>query len=186
MMLGAVLTQNTSWRQVERALQQLKDLTPLTPRAILNLPPSALAEAIRPAGYFNQKTRSIREMAEHILRFGSIPALFRMETAPLRKELLSWRGIGPETADSILLYAANRPVFVIDAYTRRMLSRHGLCDPKLPYETAARMFHDQLPEDPRLFNEYHALIVRLGKEHCRAKPSCENCPLAPCPNPPTR
>jgi endonuclease-3 related protein len=180
MMLGAILTQNTAWRNVEYALDRLRAECTLEPLALEALPQEILAECIRPAGYFNQKSRAIKEMATTLkARFnGSVENLFKLETSRLRQELLSWRGVGPETADSILLYAANRPVFVIDAYTRRFLFRHGLCEEKTSYGTLSALFMDALPSDPALFNEYHALIVRLGKEHCKSKPQCEKCPLA--------
>jgi endonuclease-3 related protein len=108
---------------------------------------------------------------------GSIDRLFSLDTPTLRKELLSWKGIGPETADSILLYAGGRPVFVIDAYTRRFLSRHGLCNEKASYNDLAQLFTNHLPNNAQLFNEYHALIVQLGKNHCKTKPKCTGCPL---------
>ncbi|MCK4565235.1 MAG: endonuclease III domain-containing protein, partial [Verrucomicrobia bacterium] len=108
---------------------------------------------------------------------GSLNPLFALDTPALRKELLSWKGIGPETADSILLYAAKRPAFVVDAYTRRFLVRHGWCEKKAPYDSVAKLFTDHLPIDVQLFNEYHALIVRLGKEHCKTQPQCKGCPL---------
>jgi endonuclease-3 related protein len=140
-----------------------------------------IAEWIRPAGYFNQKAGYIREMAGMIeTRFdGSLHRLFALDTPALRRELLSWRGIGPETADSILLYAAKRPVFVVDAYTKRVCSRHGWCDEKAAYDAVARLFTDNLPADARLYNEYHALIVRLCKVYCNTTPRCKGCPLEP-------
>jgi len=180
MMIGAILTQNTAWRNVEYALDRLRAQCALDPIALDALPSEILAECIRPAGYFNQKTRAIKEMSATLkTRFGgTLNTLFALETTALRQELLSWRGVGPETADSILLYAAQRPVFVIDAYTRRFLFRHGLCDEKASYTELSTLFMDALPNEVPLFNEYHALIVRLGKEHCKSKPHCENCPLA--------
>jgi endonuclease-3 related protein len=179
MMLGAILTQNTAWINVEKAIENLRksgavDLDTLEKAAV-----EQIAEWIRPAGYFNQKARYIRAMIETIrARFdGSLDKLFALDTPTLRNELLSWKGIGPETADSILLYAGQRPVFVVDAYTKRFLSRHGWCDPKASYDEIAKLFTDNLPRDVQLFNAYHALIVRLGKEYCNTKPKCKGCPL---------
>ncbi len=179
MMLGAILTQNTAWTNVEKALSNLRKNGALNLRTLENCPQEKLTGWIRPAGYFNQKADYIKAMAATLRnRFdGSLDRLFALDTPTLRHELLSWKGIGPETADSILLYAGKRPVFVIDAYTRRFLSRHGLCGEKTRYDDLARLFADNLPADPRLFNEYHALIVRLGKEHCKTKPECTGCPL---------
>lgn len=179
MLLGAILTQNTAWSNVEKALLNLRKNNALK---LLNLEKSSMeqiSEWIRPAGYFNQKAGYIKGMATMIReRFdGSLDNLFTLDTPALRKELLSWKGIGPETADSILLYAAKRPVFVVDAYTKRFLLRHGWCDKKASYDSIATLFTNNLPEDAQLFNEYHALIVRLGKEHCNTQPKCAGCPL---------
>jgi endonuclease-3 related protein len=179
MMLGAILTQNTAWSNVEKAIANLRKNGALNFQALEKSSTEELAEWIRPAGYFNQKSGTIKGMVETLReRFnGSLNQLFALDTPTLRKELLSWKGIGPETADSILLYAAKRPVFVVDAYTKRVLSRHGWCDEKASYDSVARLFTDALPEDAQLFNEYHALIVRLGKEHCKTQPKCKGCPL---------
>ncbi|MCF7849170.1 MAG: hypothetical protein K9M45_09985 [Kiritimatiellales bacterium] len=179
MMLGAVLTQNTAWKNVEKAISNLRKNNAMSFQALENASQEQVVEWIRPAGYFNQKTDYIKRMIETIRRDfdGSLTRLFALDTPTLRKELLSWKGIGPETADSMLLYAAKRPVFVVDAYTKRFLSRHGWCDPNASYDSVARRFTANLPEDVQLFNEYHALIVRLGKEHCNTKPRCEGCPL---------
>lgn len=181
MILGAILTQNTAWTNVERAIENLKTEQLINITTLATVEREQLAQAIRPAGYFNQKSRTIQEMAQTLqTRFaGSLDQLFALETEALRTELLSWRGIGPETADSILLYAAKRPIFVIDAYTKRFLSRHGLCAEKAGYDHVAELFTDALPRDVQLYNEYHALIVRLGKEHCNPKPQCTGCPLEP-------
>jgi endonuclease-3 related protein len=179
MMLGAILTQNTTWTNVEKAISNLRKADALTFKTLAKASKEQIAEWIRPAGYFNQKSGYILGMVEIIReRFdGSLHKLFAMDTPALRKELLSWKGIGPETADSILLYAAKRPAFVVDAYTKRVCSRHGWCDSKAPYDTVARLFTDNLPEDVQLYNEYHALIVRLCKEHCNSQPKCKGCPL---------
>ncbi len=179
MMIGAILTQNTAWTNVEKAIANLRKNGALTLGSLEKASIKELTDWIRPAGYFNQKAGTIKKMAATLReRFGgSLNRLFELDTPTLRKELLSWKGIGPETADSILLYAAKRPVFVVDAYTKRILSRHGQCDKNASYDSVARLFTDALPEDVQLFNEYHALIVRLGKEHCNPKPKCKGCPL---------
>lgn len=179
MMLGAILTQNTVWTNVEKAIANLRSNNALNIPALEKASREELAKWIRPAGYFNQKSDYIKGMVETIQeRFdGSLNPLFALDTPTLRTELLSWKGIGPETADSILLYAAQRPIFVVDAYTKRFLSRHGWCDEKATYDSVAKLFTDSLPVDVQLYNEYHALIVRLGKEHCNTKPKCAGCPL---------
>jgi endonuclease-3 related protein len=179
MMLGAILTQNTAWTNVEKAISNLRKHGALKFQALENTERDQLADWIRPAGYFNQKAGYIKGMVETIRdRFdGSLDNLFRLDTTELRKELLSWKGIGPETADSILLYAGRRPVFVVDAYTRRVCARHGWCGENASYAAVANVFTDQLPRDVQLYNECHALIVRLCKEHCTTKPKCPGCPL---------
>jgi len=179
MMLGAILTQNTAWTNVEKAIANLRKNNALDLAVLEKVPVEQIAEWIRPAGYFNQKAGYIREMIDTLHhRFGgSLNKLFALDTPTLRNELLSWKGVGPETADSILLYAGKRPVFVVDAYTKRFLDRHGWCDQKASYNGIARLFTDNLPEDAQRYNEYHALIVRLGKEHCKTRPQCKGCPL---------
>ncbi len=179
MMLGAILTQNTAWSNVEKAISNLRKNNALKFQTLEAASKEQIAGWIRPAGYFNQKAAHIQGMVGAIRRDfgGSLGRLFALDTPALREILLSWKGIGPETADSILLYAAKRPVFVVDAYTRRFLSRHGWCGENTPYDAVAELFTGNLPQSAPLFNEYHALIVRLGKEHCKAKPGCEGCPL---------
>jgi endonuclease-3 related protein len=179
MMLGAILTQNTAWTNVEKAIGNLRDNDALKLQALADASSEKIADWIRSAGYFNQKTGYIKTMIENIHADfdGSLDRLFALDTPALRRVLLSWRGIGPETADSILLYAGKRPVFVVDAYTKRILLRHGWCHEKASYQEIAKRFTDELPEDAELFNEYHALIVRLGKEHCNTRPKCSGCPL---------
>lgn len=179
MMLGAILTQNTAWINVEKAIANLRENGALDFEMLEKASQEQIAEWIRPAGYFNQKAGYIKAMVTTIReRFGgSLNKLFALDTPALRKELLAWKGVGPETADSILLYAGKRPVFVVDAYTKRFLSRHGWCDEKASYDSIAKLFTDNLPEDVQLYNEYHALIVKLGKEYCNAKPKCKGCPL---------
>lgn len=179
MMLGAILTQNTAWTNVEKAISNLQKADALNFQTLDNAPQEQIAEWIRPAGYFNQKAGYIKVMIETIRKHfcGSLNTLFALDAPALRKELLSWKGIGPETADSILLYAAKHPVFVVDAYTKRVCSRHGWCDKKASYDSVVKLFTDHLPEEVQLYNEYHALIVRLCKEHCNTTPKCEGCPL---------
>ncbi|MBC7093887.1 endonuclease III domain-containing protein [Candidatus Bipolaricaulota bacterium] len=183
--VGAVLTQATSWRNVEQALVNLKAAGTLSPEAMANLPPDELAALIRPAGFFRQKARRLAELVAWIERSGGLSSVLRLPTAELRASLLAVPGIGPETADSILLYAAGRPVFVVDAYTRRILTRLGLLPHEhAPYPEVTRLFTDHLPPDPGLYGEYHALLVRHGKERCRKRPRCPGCPVAAqCPFP---
>ena len=178
-MVGAVLTQNTAWTNVERALLQLRQRVPLDADALLALPESELAALIRPAGYFNVKARRLRAFCEAFVAAGGEPALSALATPALRDLLLGIHGVGPETADDMLLYAFERPVFVIDAYTRRLFGRLGLIDESAPYEALRRNFEQALAPDVALFNEYHALIVRHAKEVCRARdPRCQDCCLA--------
>jgi endonuclease-3 related protein len=178
--VGAILTQNTAWTNVEKAIRNLKGRGALSPEKLRALPAEKLAKLIRPAGYFNVKARRLGHFIDHLHKRhgGSLERLFKTPTAKLRDELLSINGIGPETADSILLYAAKRPVFVVDAYTKRILSRHGLCAPDDDYHAVQALFAGNMKADERAFNEYHALIVRTGKELCRkTKPDCKACPL---------
>lgn len=177
---GAILTQNTNWQNVERAIGNLKKQGNLSARKIHGLGAEELARAIRPAGYFNVKAKRLKAFVDFLMdRYGgSFRRMEREETGALRAGLLGVNGIGPETADSILLYALGRPVFVIDAYTRRVLSRHGLIGHDEPYEALQGLFHSELNADSELFNEYHALFVRLGKTHCRPRrPLCDRCSL---------
>ena len=176
--VGAILTQNAAWTNVERAIARLRAADRLTPDGLRAAAPAELAEWIRPAGYFNVKARRLGAFLERLFADygGSLDRLFALPTGVLRDKLLSIHGIGPETADSILLYAAGRPVFVVDAYTRRALVRHGWVAPNASYDELARFFTDRLPRDTALYNEYHALMVRLGKETCRTRPCCRDCP----------
>jgi endonuclease-3 related protein len=180
--VGAILTQNTSWTNVERAIVALRQESLLSVRGLEEVPEGALAELIRSSGYFRQKARKLKAFV-YFLRAnyqGSLDKMFRVPTAVLREELLSVHGIGPETADSILLYAGNHPVFVVDAYTRRLLQRHGQAHERDTYEEIRSLFQRTLPADAALFNEYHALIVHTGKHFCRTKnPRCSECPLQP-------
>ena len=182
MMLGAILTQNTTWTNVEKALANMRQHKALDFETLDSTTKEQIAKWIRPAGYFNQKASHIKDMATTIRhRFdGSLNRLFSLDTPALRKELLSWKGVGPETADCIMLYAAKRPVFVVDAYTRRIAMRHGWIGEKATYDEVAMLFTSNLPKDDvALFNEYHALIVQTGKEHCKTTPQCKGCPLEP-------
>lgn len=178
-MIGAILTQNTAWTNVEKAIRNLKKRGALSPKAMKALDKSELSELIRPAGYFNVKAKRITNFLDHLFEehAGSIDRLLKPRQG-LRDELLSINGIGPETADSILLYAGNIPEFVVDAYTRRIFSRHGFFENSAGYHEVKEIFTNALPRDAKLFNEYHALIVRTGKDYCRPRsPLCEECPL---------
>jgi len=184
-MVGAVLTQNTAWVNVERALAVLTGRIPLTAEAILSLPPEDLAACLRPVGYFNVKTQRLRAFCEAYLEQGGLEGLNRLETGMLRHRLLAVHGVGPETADDMLLYAFERPVFVVDAYTRRIFTRLGVLDGREGYDTIRHGFENALGPDVPLFNEYHALIVRHGKDVCRTRPRCGVCCLRDeCPHPP--
>ena len=178
--VGAILTQNTSWTNVKRAIANLRRERLLTPTAIEGISEARLAQLIRSSGYFRQKARKLKEFVR-FLRInyqGSLNKMFRTPTATLREQLLKVHGIGPETADSILLYAGDHPVFVVDAYTRRILERHNLATGKETYEEIRALFEQSLPPNAPLYNEYHALIVHTGKEYCQArKARCVDCAL---------
>lgn len=183
-MVGAVLTQNTAWTNVEKAIANLHAAEAMKAERLLAVPVAQLAEWLRPTGYFNVKARRLRNFCAWYVAAGGYARLRRRETGRLREELLSVKGIGPETADDILLYAFHRPVFVIDAYTRRIFSRLGLASGDETYEQLRTRIERTLTlteqdEQARvtLFNEYHALIVRHGKEVCRTKPRCVECSL---------
>jgi endonuclease III related protein len=177
--VGAILTQNTNWRNVEKAIANLKRQDLLSPRKMFNLPPEQLAEFIRPAGYFNVKTKRLRNFLKFLIEEydADLEQMFSESLYELREKLLSVSGIGQETADSILLYAGEKPTFVVDTYTKRILLRHELIDEEFGYEQIQETMTDSLPEDVQLFNEYHALIVKIGKDFCKTKPNCEGCPL---------
>lgn len=178
--VGAVLTQNTSWSNVERAISRLRDADLLEPRALHDTPLEELEELIRPAGYFRVKAKRLRALLGFIIdRYdGSLTRMFATDLETLRGELLAVNGIGPETADSILLYAGGLPTFVVDAYTLRILSRHGWIGFDADYHEIQDYFVSSLPQDARLFNEFHALLVRVGKDHCKKqRPLCRGCPL---------
>lgn len=174
-MVGAVLTQNTAWTNVEKAVRQLKQAGKLDPRRIARMRADRLASLIRPSGYFNIKARRLQNLCRWYVRAGGHAELESLSTEELRGALLSVNGVGPETADDILLYAFDRPVFVIDAYTRRLLCSLGLIDGTEPYEDLQAAFESRLDADPALFNEYHALIVRHAKEPCDGTSACRHC-----------
>lgn len=198
-MVGAVLAQNTAWSNVARAITQLKKNNMLDAQYIIAADHNVIAELIRPAGYFNIKTRRLKNFCDWYQSSGGMPALMKLETSELRVALLKVNGIGPETADDMLLYAFDRPVFVVDAYTHRVFSRLGVEQAEQDYETLRGFFEHELPEEliaelavttssvqirrasPRrlikIYNEYHALIVRLGSLVCRPKPRCDECCL---------
>jgi endonuclease-3 related protein len=178
--VGAILTQNTSWSNVEQAIRNLRREKLLTPGALEAVSEARMARLIRPSGYFRQKARALKCFATFLRSEyrGSLRRMFGAPLEKLREQLLGVRGVGPETADAILLYAGKRPVFVIDAYTRRMLERHGLSGGAESYEQLRQLFERSLPPDVALYNEFHALIVRNGKEYCRkSNPRCSECPL---------
>lgn len=183
--VGAILTQNTAWTNVEKALANLKHARALTPARLHRIPTARLARWIRPSGYFNLKAKKLHAFTQFLLanHRGSLTRLFRLDTPTLREQLLAVYGIGPETADSIILYAAEKPIFVVDAYTRRICARLGLSREDASYDELQRLFMEHLPRDEKLFNEYHALLVALGKNLCKkTAPRCAQCPLvALCP-----
>lgn len=179
MIIGAVLTQNTSWTNVEKAISSLKASGHFSPDKLFELPAETLAGLIRSSGYFNIKAKRLKNFLSFLFEEyeGNIDKLLREDCSTLRHKLLKVNGLGPETVDSILLYAAGYPVFVVDAYTRRIFSRHGFETMEHGYDKIQSLFMDNIRKDPVLFNEYHALIVRVGKELCKKKPLCNLCPL---------
>ncbi len=177
--IGAILTQNTAWKNVEKAIANLKREKRLSAHSLKKINTKTLARLIRPAGYYNIKAKRLKAFIDFLFREfdGSLEGMFKTKTPVLRRMLLGVNGIGPETADSILLYAGDRPVFVVDAYTKRVFSRHDFIKPDTSYEETQAFFMNNLPRKRKLFNEYHALIVELGKEFCRKKPKCDKCPI---------
>jgi endonuclease-3 related protein len=178
-MVGAVLVQNTAWKNVEKAIDNLREDCLLTPAALHAVPAEELEELIRPAGYFRLKTKRLRNLLNFIMeRYdGDLERMFATSLSTLREELLSINGIGPETADSILLYAGELPTFVVDTYTSRVLKRHGWIEFEADYHAIQDHFQSQLPDSVQLYNEYHALLVSVGHHHCRKTPKCDECPL---------
>ncbi len=193
--VGAILTQNTAWTNVEKAIYNLKKARLLNPKKLHDLSHAELANHIRPAGYFNIKAKRLKSFLNFLFDSygGSLDRMFYGASRPcrrrkhgntvasihkLRRELLQVNGIGPETADSILLYAGSHPVFVVDAYTKRVFSRHQIIKLDADYHDVQELFMKNLPHDVKMFNEYHALIVKVGKDFCRnKKPLCSRCPL---------
>jgi endonuclease-3 related protein len=177
--VGAILTQNTNWKNVERAINQLKSHGLLTPEAILKENDDRVAELIRPSGYYNLKTKRLKAFLCFLEKeyAGSMDRMFEADLWSIRKKLLSINGIGEETADSILLYAGNKPIFVVDGYTRRILERHGIIDNNWSYDRIQKLYMDCLPASTNLYNQYHALLVSAGKHYCRKTPLCTDCPL---------
>ncbi len=177
--VGAILTQNTNWGNAEKAINNLKKEKALNSKSLHAMSHEKLASLIRPAGYFNIKAKRLKHFLSFLVNHynGSMKRMKNEDTRALRESFLNVYGIGPETADSILLYALEKPVFVIDAYTQRILQRHKLVSEKAAYLELQELFHKNLPLDVNLFNEYHALFVMLGKDYCKPKPRCEGCPL---------
>lgn len=183
-MVGAILTQNTNWSNVAKAIANLQAAGCLEPDRLHALALTEIEPLIRPAGYFRLKAKRLRNLTQWLADGydSDLQRLDDVDTQRLREELLGISGIGPETADSILLYALGRPVFVVDTYTARVTVRHGLIEPELTYETLQELFTANLEPDVQLFNEFHALLVHVGKDFCKPKPKCAGCPLEPFPH----
>lgn len=177
--VGAILTQNTAWSNVKKVIDNLKKQNLLKPTTLKKINTRKLAKLIRSSGYYNQKAKKLKNFLSFLFKRygGSLSKMFRQDIFKLREELLEIKGIGPETADSILLYAGDKPIFVVDAYTKRILSRHNIIDDTLNYAGVQEIFMKNLKPDVKLFNEYHALLVKLGKDICKTKPNCPVCPL---------
>lgn len=181
-LVGAVLVQNTAWRNVEKALENLREAGCLEARRLYKLPVAELAELIRPAGYYQVKAKRLRNLLQLLVEQfdASIETMFATPPDRLRELLLEVNGVGQETADAILLYAGNVPTFVADSYAHRVAARHGWLHFDADYASIKEFFEERLPAEPRLYNEYHALLVRVGKEHCKSSEAkCDGCPLAP-------
>ncbi|MDO8489134.1 MAG: endonuclease III domain-containing protein [Candidatus Omnitrophota bacterium] len=178
--VGAILTQNTNWANVEKAITALKEKKLLNPQKLYRLPPKKLAVLIKSAGYYNIKAARLRSFLKFFFDSyaAKIKSMAKQDLITLRKQLLKVNGIGSETADSILLYALNKPIFVVDAYTKRIFLRHGLIREEDDYSEVQDIFMRNLKQDTKLFNEYHALLVKLAKDFChKQNPKCEICPL---------
>lgn len=177
--VGAILTQNTNWGNVEKAINNIKKQRALNADALQKMPIKKLASLIKPAGYYNIKTKRLKNFLNFFVNHykSSIDKMKAEDTLCLREKLLNVNGIGPETADSIMLYALEKPVFVIDAYTKRILARHKLISEQATYHELQALFHKNLPKNTKLYNEYHALFVKLGKDYCKTKPRCGKCPM---------
>jgi endonuclease III related protein len=182
--VGAILTQNTNWANVEKAINNLKTANLLDPNKLNNTSYDRLAELIRPAGYYNIKAKRLKNFLDWLFETydGDLSQLENLDADSLRQQLLSINGIGLETADSIVLYAFNKPIFVIDTYTCRVMGRHCFIEPGADYEQVRDVFESFLPSDVKLFNEFHALLVMVGKNFCKPKPKCEGCPLESLPH----
>jgi endonuclease-3 related protein len=178
--IGAVLTQNTAWPNVERAIANLKRKKLLSFKKLSHAKIDEITSLIKPAGYFNIKAKRLKNLLEFMAKNykGSLAKMQKLDAYKLREQLLNINGVGPETADSILLYALDKPIFVVDAYTKRIFSRLKMVPEDVSYEEAQKLFMENLTKDTRLFNEYHALIVKLGKDYCKKrKPLCHKCPI---------
>ncbi|WP_022856002.1 MULTISPECIES: endonuclease III domain-containing protein [Thermodesulfobacterium] len=178
--VGAILTQNAAWKNVEKAISNLKQKGLLSPPALYQLPVEKLAELIKPSGFYNLKAKRLKSFVEFLMLNyqGNLDLMFKKPISHLRAELLNIKGLGKETIDSILLYGGNLPVFVVDAYTYRILNRHFLVPEETTYDEIQALFMENLPPDPQLFNEYHALLVACGKSFCKKNsPLCDPCPL---------
>jgi len=179
-MVGAILTQNAAWSNVEKAIRKIKKARLLSPEKIHSTPIKSLRRLVRPSGFYNEKAKKLKRLTSFLFSScgGKVNALKSHDTDALRAQLLKINGIGPETADSILLYALEKPVFVVDAYTKRIFSRHGVIKGDATYGEVQNFFMKNIPGKRRLYNEYHALIVELGKSYCKkTKPICNSCPL---------
>ena len=178
--IGAILTQNTAWTNVEKAISNLKRSNVLSPVKIQALTLPELAMLIKPSGFYNQKAKRLKEVVGYLNDHynGLVDNMCEKDSHTLREELLSIKGIGKETADSIILYACSKPVFVVDSYTHRVFFRHGMIEEQMEYDEIQEMFMDNLNHEYKMFNEYHALIVEVAKNYCRTKPLCEGCPLS--------
>ena len=177
--IGAVLTQNTAWKNVEKAIDNLKSAGKMDFNSLHSASEEEIAQLIRPSGFFRLKSKRLKNLINYLYENGGIEALKKRQLKSLREELLKIPGIGPETADSIILYALEKPVFVVDAYTRRILKRIGLIEQeRIPYDEIQRLFMENLPPDVNMYNEYHALFVKLGKTYCtKRNPNCGSCPV---------
>jgi endonuclease III related protein len=177
--IGAILAQNTNWKNVELAISNLREAKVLSYNGLQETPVDQLAELIRPSGYYNVKAQKLKTFVEFLSAeySGSLMMMFREETSILREKLLSVKGIGPETADSILLYAGQHLIFVSDLYTYRVMTRHKLLPEKADYHQIQKFFQDNIPEDIDLYNDFHAQIVTVGSKYCNKTPKCEECPL---------
>ena len=179
-MIGAILTQNTNWKNVEKAISNIKNKDLLNPFKLNSISNNELQTLIKPSGFYRLKAKRLKNFLEYFIKDfnGSIENMKKLDRDKLRDYLLSIKGIGKETADSIILYALSKAIFVVDTYTQRILSRHNLIKLGEDYELIQSIFHNTLPENVKLFNEYHALLVKIGKEFCfKNSPLCDKCPL---------